>query len=133
MTVIVGGRYQGKREFARKLSGLEEREFAAMVAQAGRISPEEAIGKRCLVDFQDFLRRIMEAGEDPQEFVSAVLETEPEIVTLAEVGSGLVPMERFERDWRDAVGVAGQRLAARADTVYRVTCGLPLLIKGENR
>ncbi|MCD8224585.1 MAG: bifunctional adenosylcobinamide kinase/adenosylcobinamide-phosphate guanylyltransferase [Clostridiales bacterium] len=133
MIVIVGGRYQGKREFARKLSGLEETEFAAMVAQAGRISPEEAIGKRCLVDFQDFLRRIMESGTDPQEFVSAVLETEPEIVTLAEVGSGLVPMERFERDWRDAVGVAGQRLAARADTVYRVTCGLPLLIKGENK
>lgn len=133
MIVIVGGRYQGKREFARKLSGLEETEFAAMVAQAGRISPEEAIGKRCLVDFQDFLRRIMESGTDPQEFVSAVLETEPEIVTLAEVGSGLVPMERFERDWRDAVGVAGQRLVARADTVYRVTCGLPLLIKGENK
>lgn len=46
-----------------------------------------------------------------------------------EVGCGIVPMEKSERDYREAVGHAGQMLAAAAAEVYRVQCGIAARIK----
>jgi len=51
------------------------------------------------------------------------------LVTLDEVGCGIVPMEKREREYREAVGAAGQLLASVADQVYRVLAGIPVRIK----
>ena len=49
---------------------------------------------------------------------------------MDEVGCGIVPVERLERDYREAVGRAGQLLAQNASQVFRVICGIPVRIKG---
>ncbi|MFL5669682.1 MAG: bifunctional adenosylcobinamide kinase/adenosylcobinamide-phosphate guanylyltransferase [Chloroflexota bacterium] len=54
----------------------------------------------------------------------------PVIVVSDEVGSGIVPMHAGARAYRDLVGIAHQRLAARADEVYLLVAGLPLALKG---
>ena len=43
-----------------------------------------------------------------------------------EVGAGIVPENRL---YRDLAGLANQQLAAAADAVYAVLCGIPLRIK----
>ena len=48
---------------------------------------------------------------------------------MDEVGCGVVPVDKEERQYREAVGAAGQELAARAEKVYRVTAGIPVRIK----
>ena len=52
------------------------------------------------------------------------------IVVTNEVGSGLVPAYPSGRLFRDLLGLANQRLAAHADTVYYLVAGLPLTVKG---
>lgn len=41
-----------------------------------------------------------------------------------EIGCGVVPMEAFERQWRERHGTFLQQLARKAERVTRVFCGL---------
>lgn len=51
-------------------------------------------------------------------------------VVTNEVGSGVVPEYRLGRWYRDALGLANQRVAADADAVCLTVAGLPLVLKG---
>ena len=105
MILIIGGSFQGKKA------------YAAQICKDGRI----------LADFQDRIRAVLEAGEDPEAFTR--LTDPPAVITLDEVGCGIVPLEKSERNYREAVGHAGQMLAAAAVEVYRVQCGIAARIK----
>lgn len=54
----------------------------------------------------------------------------PVAVVSPECGLGLVPMHPVSRAYRDALGLANQRLARACDSVVFVACGLPLVLKG---
>ena len=53
-----------------------------------------------------------------------------EVVIATEVGGGVVPMDPRQRADREAAGRLACLLADRAETVVRVFCGLPILLKG---
>lgn len=53
------------------------------------------------------------------------------IVICDEIGCGVVPMNREERDWRERTGRLCCELAKRAERVERIFCGLPMVLKGE--
>ena len=54
-----------------------------------------------------------------------------EAVIATEIGGGVVPTDREERETRERAGRLSCLLAERADTVVRVFCGIPTVIKGE--
>lgn len=135
MILIIGGAYQGKRDFARKLSGLEPQEFERRAADG--CGPEEETGLKAeflchaefLLNYHGFVRQLLKQGTDAASFTRQVIASNPALVTLDEVGCGIVPLEKAERQYREAVGEAGQLLAAAADQVYRVLAGIPVRIK----
>ena len=53
------------------------------------------------------------------------------VVIATELGGGVVPVDAGQRLKREQAGRLACLLAARADTVIRVCCGLPELLKGE--
>jgi len=53
------------------------------------------------------------------------------VVIATEIGGGVVPIDPAERAKREAAGRLACALARRADTVIRVCCGLPELLKGD--
>ncbi len=53
------------------------------------------------------------------------------IVISNEVGMGVVPPSRLGRLYRDALGLANQRLARAADEVILMVAGLPWTLKGQ--
>jgi adenosylcobinamide kinase/adenosylcobinamide-phosphate guanylyltransferase len=53
----------------------------------------------------------------------------PLILVSNEVGQGIVPEHALARTFRDLAGKVNQQLAARADSVWLVTAGLPLRLK----
>ena len=107
MILVIGGSFQGKKAYAAQICG----------------------GGTVLADFQDRIRAALEAGEDPEAFTRQILVNPPAVITLDEVGCGIVPTEKSERDYREAVGHAGQMLAAAAAEVYRMQCGIAVRIK----
>ncbi len=131
MILIVGGAHQGKRAFAVRLSGLDEPAFAAQEADGERDEVQEALRRPYVHAFHGFLRRMLAngAGEDELERYTRQAAAKPGIIMIDEVGCGVVPMARGERDYRECAGRMGQLLAAEADEVWRVVCGIPQRIK----
>lgn len=52
------------------------------------------------------------------------------IMVSGEVGCGIVPENTLARRYRDLVGRCNQIMAAEADEVFLVSCGIPVKIKG---
>lgn len=108
MILITGPLYSGKREFARKLLNCNEEELRS----------------RALWDVQD-----LAADSDDLDALADRL-AEKEVVIATEVGGGVVPLDKDQRMAREAAGRLTCLLAGRADTVVRVFCGLPMVLKG---
>ena len=54
-----------------------------------------------------------------------------DIVIMNETGCGIIPADAEERKNREKAGRLSCLLAKRADTVIRVVCSLPQILKGE--
>ncbi len=52
------------------------------------------------------------------------------VLVSGEVGCGIVPEKAVVRMYRDLLGRCNQLIAAAADEVFMVSCGIPLQIKG---
>ena len=55
--------------------------------------------------------------------------TRDAFVISREIGSGVVPLDAAERRWREVHGAVLQGLAARAEHVSRIFCGLEERLK----
>ena len=117
MTLVIGGVGQGKLAWALQYTGLA----------ADAVSPD--IGDRPAI--LSHLETWLKEEEHPMPALEAYLRATPEAVILCdEVGCGVVPMDRAQRDWRERVGRTCCALAQRADRVVRLYCGIPTLLKG---
>ena len=66
-----------------------------------------------------------------QELLAAARTRPGEVIIVSsEVGCGLVPEQALSRRFRDFVGRCNQVMAAGADRVVQVVCGIPVTIKG---
>lgn len=124
VTLVVGGVGQGKLDYVLKTTG--------WTVDAVTENPQElGNGKTILNHLEGWIRKVLEAGGDPWEELRQVLETHREVYIICdEVGCGVVPMEKFDRLWREAVGRTCCALAKDADKVVRLFCGLPTILKG---
>ena len=105
---ITGPLYAGKQEYIQKTLGLSDETFSACAVR----------------DVQELV---------PCGDLNALADrlAQKRIVIQTEIGGGLVPLDPWEREKRESAGRLACMLAERADTVIRVCCGLPQLLKGE--
>jgi len=69
-----------------------------------------------------------------RELLAAAGDCRDEVILVTnEVGLGVVPENRVARRYRDLVGRANQVIAAQADSVTLVACGIPWQLKGAQR
>lgn len=132
MKLIVGGAFQGKRDFAFRLT--EKEPGCALLADGETDSLELALQCDILCGFQEYVRRFFMDEENGmqrlREFIDRLIAENPGvIVTANELGCGIVPVEKRDRILRERSGDACRLLAGFSDEVYRVICGLPVLIK----
>ena len=102
MIFITGPLYSGKRTYAQKLGG------------------------RQIADVQDRAAEAQNLAALADE-----LAAQYDVVIATEIGGGIVPMEAAQRAAREAAGRLACLLAARADVVIEMFCGIPTALKGE--
>ncbi|MDD5945559.1 MAG: bifunctional adenosylcobinamide kinase/adenosylcobinamide-phosphate guanylyltransferase [Clostridia bacterium] len=105
MILVIGGRNQGKGEFVRN----------------------NFKGADVLNGFHILVRKELENGNDTDRLIENALKMD--VVISDEIGGGIVPVDRFERDWREKTGRALCVLASKAEAVYRVHAGIAVKIK----
>lgn len=124
MIMITGGAFQGKTEYAKKRFGLS----ADDILEGGSCDISKLENVCCITHYELIVKRLIAEGADPLEFTEKL---NADIVIITEIGSGIIPLEKSEREWREMTGRAGCILAGRADEVVRLSCGIPTVIKGE--
>lgn len=133
MILITGGVCQGKAEIAKSLSRQqrkEHRDDEPLVVEENAKSVQELFDADVILQFHLWIRRWMAEHKDPYDITKKIMEQNPNvIVTLAQVGCGVVPIEAFDRQYRETVGRIGCLLAEQAREVYLVNCGLAQQIK----
>ncbi len=102
MVFITGPLYSGKRTFAQKLGGT------------------------CCLEVQEQVK----TTEDLDALAEMISENY-DVITATEVGGGVVPIDAAERANREKAGRLACLLAARADCVVQMFCGIPTVLKGE--
>lgn len=126
MIMVTGGAHQGKGAYAAERLGVRS------PASGATCSFEEALAANAIADYHLLIRRLLEEGADPIAFTQRLCEENKGcIIIIDEVGSGIVPIEKSERTWREQVGRCGCMIAKNSAVVIRLCCGIPTAIKGE--
>ena len=128
MILLTGGAWQGQEEWIRAHAGEE-----AVVADGKTDDPEMVFQAGAALNFQAWVRRMVKEGKEEKEildFAEKAARSEPDmILSMDQVGCGIVPADPFERRYREMAGKTGQFLAAMADEVYIITAGIGQRIK----
>ncbi|WP_044931330.1 bifunctional adenosylcobinamide kinase/adenosylcobinamide-phosphate guanylyltransferase [Oribacterium sp. NK2B42] len=136
MVLIIGGMCQGKHDFCKS----EFPDAEVIEHYEERIREELGKGKDPVSEAEKWLDDIsatMEIdGTDSaihlsMDSANRFKEQLPRelVIIMNEVGSGVVPMDKDEREWREAVGRVSCSFAKRADRVYRLLAGIPQRLK----
>ena len=127
MNLVIGGAYQGKLAFAQKEYQLPS---PGDWVDGAICSREEIFSCRGINHFHLFVRRMMEAGEDVSSLAEELLKKNPQaVVVTTELGCGVVPMEAFDRNYRESCGRLCTKLAENSKRVHRVICGIGMVNK----
>lgn len=124
MKLIIGGAWQGQLEYAQQhYPGLE-------FLDGAKCSEEDLYSCKGIYDFHEFIKGYLQRTGDMGTLAEDIIERNPGLVIVSnEVGYGVVPMDAFERKYREAVGRVCTKLAAASDSVVRVVCGIGTVIK----
>ena len=124
MVLIIGGAYQGKREWARIEYGLTDGEIFTF--QAAEID----FSRRCIDRLEEFTLTCVRGGLDPVAyFEERAGEWQDSVLICQDISCGVVPMSAELRLWRNETGRLCQYLARRAERVSRIFCGLEQRLK----
>lgn len=126
MILITGGAAQGKLKF------VAENFRPNMIINGIDCDFSMLKNAECVINYHELIKRLMHETADTTAFTKKFCaENQNAIIIMNEVGSGIIPIEKSEREWRENVGKCGCIIAEKADTVIRMTCGIPTVIKGK--
>lgn len=126
MKLIIGGAFQGKKEYVKeKFSLLEEQ-----MTDGKDADYEDVFYCTCLYHFHEWVKKGLEQGWDFENLAEKIQERNPDIIVISnELGYGVVPINAFDRKYREGTGRLCTQLAAKSSQVIRVVCGLGTVIK----
>lgn len=128
MKMIIGGAFQGKYQYAQKNFEIEKW-IDGETCQA-----EEIFDCQGVNHFHEYIRRQMQKGNGWENKLDSlaeeIIKKNPDILIVSdEVGYGVVPMDQFQREYRERVGRICTELATFSTQVHRVVCGVGTVIK----
>lgn len=135
MVLVVGAEFCGKSEFVKERFGIEE------IIDGKDCSKEDILNAKAVCNFNLFIKRVLRnegifnsAYEDYfDKLLKEILAKNKDCIIITnEIGLGLVPIDSFDRLYREMTGRICTRLAKEAEEVYRVFYGIGTKIKHTN-
>lgn len=130
MYLITGGAFQGKKNYAVSTFSIYDKN----IADGKTVGFEEINKFQCIKNFHVLVRRMMKTGKTSEEMKIIVDSLDENTVIITDdIGNGIVPVNRFERDWREQTGRLCCYIASKSRMVIRLTGGIPIIIKDESK
>lgn len=122
--IITGGAFQGKLAYAKSL-------YPGITWTDGKSCGLDEIRECSAVyDFHTFVKRWLEEERSREDLTDVILEENQDIIIVCdEIGCGLVPVDAFERKYREDTGRIMTALAEHAERVDRVVCGIGVRLR----
>ena len=115
MILVIGGAYSGKTDF--------------VISKLGYGRNEISDSLDCDAPVLSNFHLLLKEHDDIGQLMGKL--SEKKVVICDEVGCGVIPIDKADREWRERVGRICCRLAESADAVVRLNCGVAAVIKGE--
>lgn len=139
MKLVIGGAYQGKLSYAKEAYQAGD----GWIDGAACSLDGEIDTCRGIYHFHEYVKRLLQSGQldgnnshliDMEQwaetFADKLCRRNPDILIVSnELGYGIVPMEKSDRQWRELTGRLCTCLARQADEVVRVVCGVGMRLK----
>lgn len=126
MWLITGGAFQGKLSYALNLAGIVPEE----VIEGDTCDIQDLFDKPLINHFHLWIYRMLKDGNDIEDVIKTMLQRNPNIIIIVdELGCGIVPVEAFDRKYREITGRVCCKLAENAVQVHRVICGIGMVLK----
>lgn len=124
MKMFIGGAHQGKRMYAESL-------YPNVQWVDGNYCDEEEIFTcQGIYAFHAYIKRGIENDWNLESLMDRLQEKNPDIFIITdEIGYGIVPIERQQREYREMTGRICTKAAGLSSEVYRIICGIGTRIK----
>ena len=143
MIFVIGPLFSGKQDYIMQALGWSETDFlekavrdvqdlAAEAAEAVEIAEAaETDGVVGAAEAAEAVGASPSPLDDLQEKLRSLADrlSQKEVVIATETGCGVIPLDPRERRNREAAGRLSCLLAERAETVVRICCGIPQVLK----
>jgi adenosylcobinamide kinase/adenosylcobinamide-phosphate guanylyltransferase len=140
MRLIIGGAFQGKlgvaleKERAARKAAVDDTFADGLIADGAVCTVADCRSARIVNRFHLLVKRALQGEADMLPELEAFVHDEQQAVReltiiCDELGCGVVPFEKEDREWREKTGRLLCELAQRAEEVYRVIAGVAVRIK----
>lgn len=126
MKLVIGGYANGKLDYV-----LGRPEAQAYRVYDGCLPEEAEWLEQVIIDHLNlWIKEQLEEQQNPEQRLDEFLKQCPDCILISdEIGNGIVPMDAFEREYREKTGRILIELAKQADEVVRVVCGIGQKLK----
>ena len=132
MKLVIGGRAQGKLNYVlQHMTDEDYQIYDGVFPDEGELFNLTRKNEWLIVNhFHKWVNKELKENRNPEEELEAFLKKGVRFVIISdEIGNGIVPVDAFERDYRERTGRMLITLASQADEVVRVICGIGQKIK----
>ena len=130
MILIFGGAYNGKLSFVKEKFNITEDEIYTINDELNNMDID--FTKSVINGFHKFIYKLSLKGIDATEYMMKNKELfKDKIIICDDISQGIVPLKREDRMWRENTGKCIQYISKTSKTVYRVFCGIAMVLKDE--
>ena len=136
MIFIIGGENQGKLEYLFNISRFKKENVVDCLNVDG-LKAEEILmsNKPVIYNFNNLIKELLVVYDDEEKVKEnikrMITENRKAVIISNEIGYGIVPIDKFERRYRELTGRICCEIAKESKEVHRVICGIGTIIKGE--
>lgn len=136
MIFIIGGEHQGKLEYLFNISTFKKEDILDC-SNVKDIKVDEILisSKPVIYNFNNLIKKLLLVYNDEEKvkekIETMIKENKKSVIISNEIGYGIVPIDKFERKYRELTGRICCEIAKESKEVHRVICGIGTIIKGE--
>lgn len=130
MILVFGGAYNGKLSFVKKKFNIEDEDIFAIDDDSKDLRID--FSKKVINNFHKFTYKLSLEKIDAMDYIVSNSELfKDKIIVCDDISKGIVPLKKEDRFWRENTGRCLQYISSNSKAIYRVFCGIPMVIKDD--
>ena len=130
MILVFGGAYNGKLSFVKEKFNISDKDIFTINDDLKVLSID--FSKKVINNFHKFMYKLSLEKIDAIDYIVKNQELfKDKIIVCDDISQGIVPLKKEDRFWRENTGRCLQYISSNSKAIYRVFCGIPMVIKDE--